>query len=165
MPIIIYYIENTKLVLNTAQVHPARLRKSKIMRLANYAIISATSTMYLGPDLVTPVAYRWWHLLVQLVEPHKTKHWRCGTASLHTEVCVWSVGAPVSVRVSLGWCAVLCQHWRSIQRCSHSLFKVHLVALKRKPGMCVSIKCNQSKSLLTCVFWSKSTSCIEKIQN
>jgi len=102
MPIIIYYIENTKLVLNIAQVHPARLRKSKIMRLANYPITSATSTMYLGPDLVTPVAYRWWHLLVQLVEPHKTKHWRRGTASLHTEVCVWSVGAPVSVRVSLG---------------------------------------------------------------
>ena len=28
------YIENTRLVLNIAQVYPARLRKSKITRLA-----------------------------------------------------------------------------------------------------------------------------------
>jgi len=28
------HIENTRLVLNIAQVYPARLRKSKIMRLA-----------------------------------------------------------------------------------------------------------------------------------
>jgi len=37
------YIENTRLVLNIAQVYPARLRKSKITRLAGLACFFISS--------------------------------------------------------------------------------------------------------------------------
>jgi len=49
------HIENTRLVLNRAQVYPARLRKSKIMSLAEQDKLELSSTLILVFYTVVPL--------------------------------------------------------------------------------------------------------------